>query len=225
MTLAYAGGRLLHMKNARLAKFDENTRKDHTYLRAEDDCYFLIEYTARRAFNYSEANNFISNFKKKPSVKETYQWKHKLTAIRDAAETLSRELSKTWLKKSTFVPIPPSKSRKHPEYDDRMSKVLKRLDGVDVRELVYQAKSMEATHVSTDRHSIEDLVANYRIDEDLADPEPKHIVIVDDMVTAGAHYRAMRRALKKRFPGVSISGVFLARRIFGKNEIEDEDDE
>jgi predicted amidophosphoribosyltransferase len=213
------------MKNAKLTKFDGQTRKDHAYLRAEDDCYYLIEYTARRAFNYSEANNFISNFKKKPSVKATYQWKHKLIAIRQAAETLSSELSKTWLKKSTFVPVPPSKSRKHPEYDDRMSKVLQKLQGADVRELVYQAKGMEATHVSTDRHSIEELVANYRIDEDLSDPEPKHIVIVDDMMTAGAHYRAMRRVLRKRFSKASISGVFLARRIFASNEAGDEDDE
>jgi predicted amidophosphoribosyltransferase len=202
------------MKDAKLGKFDESTRTDHQYLRAKDDCYYLIEYTARRAFDYSEANSFISNLKKKPSVKETYQWKHKLAAIREAAETLSRELPKTWIKKSTFVPIPPSKSKKHPEYDDRMSKVLKRLEGADVRELVYQAESMEATHVSTNRHSIEVLIANYRIDEGLADPEPKHIVIVDDMMTAGAHYRAVRRVLKKRFPGVPISGVFLARRIF-----------
>src|SRR5947209_2630810 len=117
------------MRKAKLTKFDDETRPDHTYLRAEDDCYYLIEYTAKRPFNHSEANNFVSNLKKKPSVKDTYQWKYKLTAIRVAAEALTRELPKNWLKKSTFVPIPPSKSKKHPEYDDRMSKVLKKLDG------------------------------------------------------------------------------------------------
>lgn len=213
------------MKNAKLNKFDEETRKDHAYLRAEDDCYYLIEYTAKRSFNYSAANNFINNFKKEPGVKATYQWKHKLTAIRQAAETLSSELPKAWLEKSTFVPIPPSKSTSHPEYDDRMLRVLQELQGADVRELVYQHKSMEATHVSIDRHSIEELVDNYRIDEDQSDPEPKHIVIVDDMMTAGAHYRAMRRILRKRFPKASISGVFLARRIFASDGVGDEDDE
>ena len=202
------------MKNAKLTQFDEKTRKGHTYLRAEDDCSYLIEYTARRAFNYSEANSFINNLKKKPSVKGTYQWRHKLAAIRDAADTLSRELPKDWLKKSIFVPIPPSKAKKHPEYDDRMLQVLKKIEGADIRELVYQVRSMEATHVSSDRHSIEDLVANYRINEELANPEPKHIVIVDDMMTAGAHYRAMLKILKKRFPNATFCGVFLARRIF-----------
>lgn len=204
------------MKDAKLTRFDDQTRKDHTYLRADDDCYYLIEYTARRAFNYSEANDFINNLKKKPSVKGTNQWKHKLAAIREAVEALSRQLPKSWLKKSTFVPVPPSKSRKHPDYDDRMSQILQKLQGADVRELIYQVRSMEATHVSTERHSIEELFKNYRIDENLTDPQPGHIVIVDDMMTAGAHYRAMRRILRKRFPEAAISGIFLARRIFSQ---------
>ena len=212
------------MKNGKLTKFDESTRQGHSYLRADDDCFYLIEYTAGKGFDHSDANGFISNFKKKPSVKGTYQWRHKLTAIRAAAETLLRELPASWLKKSTFVPIPPSKSKEDPEYDDRMTQVLLKLGASDVRELIYQSKSMKETHVSSDRHSIDELVANYRIDEDHATPEPAHIVIVDDMMTAGAHYRAMHRILKKRFPNVHISGVFLARRIFANDEEGDDDE-
>lgn len=40
-----------------------------------------------------------------------------------------------------------------------------------------------------------------------------HIVIIDDMITAGAHLKAMSRVLRERFPGVPISGVFLAKRV------------
>jgi len=213
------------MKGSKLTKFDDETRSLHSFLRAEDDCYFFIECTARKGYSYSKANGFMTNLKKKPSVKETYQWKHKLTAIRDAAETLSEELPQKWLKKSTFVPIPPSKSKKHADYDDRMSKVLAKIGKVDVRELVYQLKSMDATHTLKKRHKISDLVTNYKIDEELTDPEPTHIVIVDDMVTAGAHYRAMRRVLRKRFPEAPISAVFLSRRIFADDEEEEDDDE
>jgi predicted amidophosphoribosyltransferase len=213
------------MKGSKLTKFDDETRSLHSFLRAEDDCYFFIECTARKGYSYSKANGFMTNLKKKPSVKETYQWKHKLTAIRDAAETLSEELPQKWLKKSTFVPIPPSKSKKHADYDDRMSKVLAKIGKVDVREMVYQLKSMDATHTLKKRHKISELVANYKIDAELTDPEPTHIVIVDDMVTAGAHYRAMRRVLRKRFPEVPISAVFLSRRIFADDEEEEEDDE
>jgi predicted amidophosphoribosyltransferase len=98
-----------------------------------------------------------------------------------------------------------------------MLQVLRGLGNADVRELVIQTESMEATHVSDQRHTINELVANYEIDEDQAEPEPTHIVIVDDMMTAGAHFRAMARVLGERFPAVPISGVFLARRIFPEN--------
>jgi hypothetical protein len=214
------------MKGAKLTKFDTAAREGHSFLRPKDDCHYFIEYTANRAFNYSDANNFINNLKKKPSLRSTNQWKYKLAAIRQAAETLSEELPAGWRKKSTFVPVPPSKAKDHAEYDDRMSKVLAKLDGADVRELVGQKKSMEATHVSSKRHTIDQLVANYEIDEEeVGKKTPTHIVIVDDMMTAGAHYRAMRKVLKKRFPGVPISGVFLARRIFAKKETEEDDDD
>jgi predicted amidophosphoribosyltransferase len=214
------------MKGSKLTKFDSATREAHSFLGSHDDCYYFIEYTAKKPYNHSDANSFISNLKKKPSVKGTYQWNHKMAAIRLAAETLTAQLPPQWVKKSTFVPIPPSKATDHAEYDDRMSKVLAKLDGADVRELVIQKKSMEATHVSTKRHTIDELVANYEIDEEEAgEKAPTHIVIVDDMMTAGAHYRAMRKVLKKRFPGVPISGVFLARRIFPDSESEEENGE
>jgi predicted amidophosphoribosyltransferase len=169
--------------------------------------------TARRPYFYSQANSFINNLKKSPKTRGTAQWNHKLNAISEAARALLRELPKEWLKESTFVPIPPSKAEGHPEYDDRLLRILKKLD-VDARELVRQKKSMEATHVSTDRHTVSELNANYEINEDLAKPAPTHIVVLDDMVTAGSHFRAICRKLSARFPGVPISGVFLARRIF-----------
>ncbi len=214
------------MKDAKLIKFDDETRKDHSYLRADDDCYFFIEWTAKKGYSYSDANGFMSNLKKNPSV-DRFQLKHKLTAIREAAETLAEELPEKWLKKYTFVPVPPSKSKKDDDYDDRMSEILTKIGDVDVRELVYQLKSMDATHtLKKKRHKVSELAANYKIAEKLTKPEPTRIVIVDDMVTAGAHYRAMCQVLRKRFPEVPISGVFLARRIFaGDEEEEDADDE
>jgi len=40
-----------------------------------------------------------------------------------------------------------------------------------------------------DRHTIQELVGNYEIDEEFAEPRPTHIVIFDDMMTAGTHFR------------------------------------
>lgn len=209
------------MRGAKLRKFDDTNREDHYFLRPEDDCYYFIEFTARKPYSYSAENGYIANLKKSPLKRNTYQWPHKVRAMNEAAQTLFRELPNDWLADSTFVPIPPSKAKDHPEYDDRMLQILSQMQNIDVRELVYQEESMDATHVSENRHSINTLAANYRINEELINPPPTHIVIIDDMMTAGAHYRAMRRVLRRQFPGVPISGVFIARRVFPKDQ-EDE---
>jgi hypothetical protein len=204
------------MQDATITKFDDETRPLHAFLTADDDCYYFVEFIRGAGYG-PPGNSFINNLKKKPSKRNTWEWPHKVRAINAASRTLLRELPDDWLSDSTFVPVPPSKAREHPEYDDRMLQVLVGLGNVDVRELVIQTESMEATHVSDQRHTIQELVDNYEIDEDQAEPEPTHIVIVDDMMTAGAHFRAMARVLGERFPAVPISGVFLARRIFPEN--------
>lgn len=202
------------MKNETIKEFDEEIRRDHSYMRPDDDCYYFVEFVKGAGYG-PPGNSFINNLKKKPSKRGTYEWQHKLRAIDDAAETLRHELPGDWLENSTFVPIPPSKAKDHPEYDDRMSQVLHKLgQDVDVRELVYQKESMDETHTLLQRHSIEELVDNYEIDEDETYPEPTHIIIVDDVMTAGKHFRAMVSVLEEKFPRVPISGVFLARRVF-----------
>jgi hypothetical protein len=204
------------MEDATLTEFNDETRPLHAFLTANDDCYYFVEFIKGAGYG-PPGNSFINNLKKKPSKRNTWEWPYKVGAIRTASRTLLRELPADWLSDSTFVPVPPSKARGHAEYDDRMLQVLLGLGDTDVRELVIQTESMDATHVSDQRHTINELVANYEIDEDQTEPEPTHIVIVDDMVTAGAHFRAMARVLGERFPAVPISGVFLARRIFPEN--------
>jgi hypothetical protein len=204
------------MEDATITEFNDETRALHVYLTADDDCYYFVEFIKGAGYG-PPGNSFINNLKKQPSKRNTWEWPHKVRAIRTASRTLLRELPPDWLSDSTFVPVPPSKARGHAEYDDRMLQVLRGLGNADVRELVIQTESMEATHVSDQRHTINELVANYEIDEDQAEPEPTHLVIVDDMMTAGAHFRAMARVLGERFPAVPISGVFLARRIFPEN--------
>ena len=48
----------------RLTKIDDLARPDHFYLTADDECYFLGEYTARKGFAFSPTNQLILNFKK-----------------------------------------------------------------------------------------------------------------------------------------------------------------
>jgi hypothetical protein len=43
---------------------------------------------------------------------------------------------------------------------------------------------------------------------------PRAIGVVDDVLTAATHFRAMKDVLATRFPGIPITGIFIARRVF-----------
>jgi hypothetical protein len=119
--------------------------------------------------------------------------------------------------------MPGSKAADHPEYDDRMERIcrLMRQPAPDVRALVRQAASTTASHEAGqgDRVTVEYLLDLYSIDETIAAPAPQAIGIVDDVLTAGTHYRAMHTVLAARFPNVPIIGLFVARRVFPEDPL------
>jgi predicted amidophosphoribosyltransferase len=98
-----------------------------------------------------------------------------------------------------------------------MFQVLQQLGvDVDARELVVQVESYDASHGAANaRPGPDELYQNYRIDQDCVQPAPKSIAVVDDVLTTGAHFKAMHRILKETFPDVPLIGVFLARRVPG----------
>jgi predicted amidophosphoribosyltransferase len=106
----------------------------------------------------------------------------------------------------------------HPEYDDRMSQICRSISTagkIDVRDLVYQTVSLKAAHENpNERPSVEEIKAAYAINETCSEGLPSSIGIVDDVLTAGAHFRAMKDFILDRFPDTSVVGFFIARRIF-----------
>jgi hypothetical protein len=195
---------------------DELIRRDHSALSAEDVCIFLREYKANAGFE-GETNSLIWNLKKKPSERLTKGgWQYKGQAIRQVSNEFASSLRPEWLDEATLVPIPGSKAPDHKDYDDRMEQICRGIrDGLDVRGIVKQTASMEASHTAGDgnRASVEELIANYQIDDALTNPAPVNIGIFDDVLTVGRHYRAMHTVLSQRFPGVPITGIFVARTI------------
>lgn len=90
---------------------------------------------------------------------------------------------------------------------------------VDVRALVRQTVSLEADHEvgpGGRRRSVEDLLQVYELDDALAEPAPTAIGILDDVLTNGTHFKAMQTILGQRYPGVRITGLFIARRVFAE---------
>lgn len=198
--------------------------QQHYHLDIDDDCFFFGEYTARKRYDFSEVNQFILNFKKSMDRQQVpSEWRYKTRAIVRAAEILEAGLGTieniASLRAATLVPIPPSRIAGDPLYDDRILKMLASLDDrlgdLDIRSLVTQNCSYQASHSTDNRPNPDQLCAGYVIDERLAEPAPTSIWIFDDLLVSGSHYRAMVRTLRPRFPEAAIAGIFLARRISG----------
>lgn len=202
----------------RFRRIDDQNRSDHFYLIPADKCYFLREYTSGKDYTFGETNNLISNLKKKPSRLKARPYKK--AAIAQCAREMSvGGLRVEWLRSGTLVPVPPSKARAHPDYDDRITQICRaiRTDptvNIDVREIVAQTESLKAAHETKTRPTVDDLLRVYVIDESFVAPPPQAIAVVDDVLTAGTHFAAMKSILNKRFPGVPVAGIFIARRVF-----------
>lgn len=92
---------------------------------------------------------------------------------------------------------------------------------LDIRELVVQTRTMPAAHESELRRTPQELEAVYEIDGRLVTPTPTEIAIVDDVLTTGLHFQAMKVHLQRTFPGTRIIGLFIARRARETTDIED----
>ncbi|WP_223272299.1 hypothetical protein [Sulfurirhabdus autotrophica] len=198
----------------RILKIDALVLPDHYYLDEQDICYYAGEYTAGEGHAYSETNQLIHNFKKTVDKRGTAQWQYKERAIQRAANIFRAAIKSDM--PITFVPIPPSKARNDPMYDDRMVRLLQAIcmgRYSDIRELVVQAQSLEAAHLSSTRPTPDELVTNYLVDDRLVEPPPTTIFVVDDVLTTGCHFKAVKRVLAERFPAADIIGLFIARRV------------
>jgi hypothetical protein len=199
-----------------LTEIDDLTRPDHSYLSVDDTCLFLGEYTARKGFSFSATNQLVLNFKKSVDRRGRSEWQHKERAIREVGTAFAGAIKAEWLANATLVPIPPSKEKNDPLYDDRMHRMLLAIPAarpLDIRELLTQLQTMEAAHDAGIRPGPDQIQAGYRIDEKLCEPAPNIIALFDDVVTTGAHFVAARRVLLGRFPQARVFGFFIARRV------------
>jgi hypothetical protein len=208
----------------RLSQIDASNRDAHARLHEDDRCYYVYEYTSGKNYAFSATNQLIANLKKKPTSPAN-QLHYKTKAVGQCADTLRAVMNSDWLQSATLVPVPGSKAAGDPEFDNRMERIARGIGpGLDVRSIVRQRESTLAAHEAQpgQRVTVEQLLDLYEIDEALAQPVPTHIGVLDDVLTAGTHFRAMRITLEQRFPGVPVVGLFIARRVFPL-EVEDFD--
>jgi hypothetical protein len=196
----------------RLQKIDDTNRHDHYYLGEEDECYYLYEYTAGAGWKGGATNQLIHNLQKK---RGDGGYRYKAPAIAQCAKDFSQAINAKWLAGATLVPVPPSKNKADPLFDDRMVQVCRGIRSPgpsDVREIIEQINSTD-TFKGGQRQSPDELQANYRVvANELAQARPI-IGVVDDVLTTGSHFQAVRAKILAERPDAKIVGFFVARRV------------
>lgn len=207
--------------DCRLQRIEPQTRALHYYLDDEDECYFLGEYTSGQGYRYSEINQLISNLKKdvEKAVTRPDEFRYKTRAIRSIATCLGTLFKRDALEHFiTLVPMPPSKTKSHPAYDDRVVQICTKmtfgLNTPDVSELIECTRDREPTHRDASKPPPQELMNDYRI-VCAAGYQPRPLImLVDDLITTGSHFKACKNVIAKAFPDRQIVGVFIARRVF-----------
>lgn len=198
-----------------LIQVDELLRSDHFYLENTDECYFWGEYTARRGYGHSTTNQLVLNFKKPNTEKNKPSYHYKAKAIKEVAKLLEVHLGHV-LSLVSLVPVPPSKAKNHPDYDDRLVQVLsllsKSVKDVHFCELIHQMVSKEAVHLNADRPTPAAIKDDYRVEPSHLNDLRNDVIIFDDMLTTGSHFKAMQRTILEVKPDTNIIGLFIARR-------------
>lgn len=216
--------------NSRLTLIDDLRRLDHHYLNSNDECYYLMEYTSRTGFGYSNANSMIANIKKPMDKKGTAGWGYKAKCIREAGGIFQEIIGDDLIEDFIWIPIPPSKAKTDPLYDDRVLQIIQVIGtgkNIDIREVFTTIETRTPFHESDHRPNIQELCDNLKLDNSLlAKDEEKPIILFDDMITAGTHFKACKQLLLDYLEkkNIQIAGIFVARRVFKPVEEEFSDD-
>lgn len=186
-------------------------------LNSKDQCYFYMD-RQRGGWDKSEANQLIFNLKKGPEREGCPDWHYKADAIEGFASDTARLLERfSWRgMRPLLVPMPTSKSRFDELYDDRIVRVSQRassLSGIDCLEVFDLEASVVSAHFGGSR-SIDGIKSNLIVlDESALLSEYDVCLLVDDVLTTGAHFRACKEKLVERFPDLIVIGVFWAKQL------------
>jgi hypothetical protein len=203
----------------KLWKIDDSTVGQHFSLATTDQCFYIWEYAAGKGYSFSPSNQLVWNLKIKPTVcaKEPARARYKQQAIQHAALALRSLMPVSFVDgRATFVPVPGSKAAKDPDYDDRLLQVLRQAFSgwsADVRVMLKLTESTAADHENDKRLAFDELLDITRLVSPSGIPPRPIVVIVDDVLNSGKHFKVAQSRILERFPRLQIRGVFLARCI------------
>jgi hypothetical protein len=162
---------------------------DHAYLTAADECHYIHTYRCRAG---NDLRSSILAFKKS-----------EVGAVRWVVGQLRRVVPSAWLTECTFVPIPSSSG----SVRACMGESLRGAGVSDVRPALLQLDTFSPS--SFGRRSPPHALS-YSFLEEFGYPLPRAVVVFDDVLSSGAHFRSVKKVLRARWD-VDVIGLFVCR--------------
>lgn len=181
-------------------------------LEDHDICYYARDYTAGGGYAASTANQLVSNLKKSPDRRGRPEWKYKQAAITQFAQEIS---CITNIEQFIVTCVPSSKVKTDPLYDSRMEDVLRMLKMRKPRVTIEFPFSITHNVVASHQGGPRSIDVFYAILEwSGLESDNENIIIVDDVITSGAHFKACKRMILENVPDANVIGLFWARSIW-----------
>lgn len=195
---------------------------NHRELDGEDICLFLH---TRETHQYGEIDQWsyayqtIENFKISPVALQNNPARKRYK--KQAVQTITNDLAMLFRDANPrarflLVPAVTSKSKTDPNYDDRLIKVCStvasRFPNVDSFELLSISRTIASAHTDAGTRNVNALFSNIVVDTSIAIRDYASVLIFDDVISSGAHFKACKLAIQRAYGNdVLIEGVFWAR--------------
>ena len=185
------------------------------YLNETTFSFYQYEYVSKGSYTQFPDNSLIMNFKIPVEEMGRERWHYKEDAIKIFAEALIMNI-RLPIHDTIFIPMPTSKPRRHPEFDSRLDRVIDIIHQQTGQHIGYNLDLINEEnpyHLSGDYRDPNQLYTNIDFTP-FQDLNPKSVILLDDVITTGAHFVACIKKIKSIYPDTNIAGFFLAKTIW-----------
>jgi len=185
------------------------------YLNETTHSFYLYEYVSKGSYKQFPDNSPIMNFKMSIKEKGKERWRYKKEAINLFANAIIKRV-RLPIQNTIFIPMPTSNPRKHPEFDSRLDDVVDIISKQTGQLVGYNLDLINEEipyHISGENREPDQIYNNINF-LPFKDTTLKRIILIDDVITTGAHFVACIRKINSNHPDTDVVGFFLAKTIW-----------